>query len=165
MENSTRLGFKSQKTIIDLNRLWANCFEGNVKLAHVNRFNPPQFAVPNHAPTVFRFLEMASPESWIICRLSDGEPIGYQMFGYLGGHPKEIGFVIGLDYTGQGYATEALQTLCSHLQERGIDRINGHCLDTNLGSIRVMEHCGFVKSGPTGTIYGGISEIAMTRTL
>ena len=56
----------------------------------------------------------------------------------------EIGYHIGKDYTGNGYATEALGAFLTPIMERlGISRIYGICRADNVASRRVLEKCGF----------------------
>ena len=57
---------------------------------------------------------------------------------------REVGYWIGREHWGRGYATQALRLLLAEVADRPImARI---ALD-NLGSQRVVEHCGFVRVG------------------
>jgi len=56
----------------------------------------------------------------------------------------EIGYHIARQYTGCGYATEAVRAfLPIAAGEAGIDRVWGISLADNAASLRVMEKCGF----------------------
>jgi RimJ/RimL family protein N-acetyltransferase len=58
----------------------------------------------------------------------------------------EVGYHIGGNYTGRGYATEAVKALLPVvMQEQRIRRIAGLCLADNQASVKVMERCGFIK--------------------
>ena len=78
--------------------------------------------------------------------LKDGTYIGYVQAIPFDDGTWELGYHIGEAYTGQGYATEAVQAfLPVILPKRGISRIAGICQVENTASIKVMEKCGFVK--------------------
>ncbi|HEX6867656.1 MAG TPA: GNAT family N-acetyltransferase [Candidatus Limnocylindrales bacterium] len=53
---------------------------------------------------------------------------------------REVGYVIGRDVWGRGYATEALRLLLEEVAERPVV---AHVARENIGSRRVLEHCGF----------------------
>jgi RimJ/RimL family protein N-acetyltransferase len=53
---------------------------------------------------------------------------------------RDVGYWIGRNYWGAGIATAALRTLLSELDERPLF---AHVVEHNLGSIRVLEKCGF----------------------
>lgn len=56
----------------------------------------------------------------------------------------EIGYHIGGDYTGKGYASEAVRAFLPVILPRlGINHIQGVCLTENVPSCRVLEKCGF----------------------
>ena len=55
----------------------------------------------------------------------------------------EIGYGIGSDYWGRGYATEAVKRFLEHLfDERGFHTVAASCFPGNDASRRVMEKCG-----------------------
>ena len=55
---------------------------------------------------------------------------------------REIGYRIGREFWGRGVATAALTALLDRLDERPL---YAHVVKTNLGSIRVLEKCGFER--------------------
>lgn len=73
----------------------------------------------------------------------DGEVAGhvasFEMFG-----DREITYWIGREYWGQGVATAALRALLTVDPTRPI---HGRAAKDNIGSIRVLEKCGFVHVG------------------
>jgi RimJ/RimL family protein N-acetyltransferase len=78
--------------------------------------------------------------------LKDGTCVGYVQAVPMDDGTWEVGYHIGGDYTKRGYATEAVKAFLPVIMEKlGIDRIAGICVAENLGSVKVMEHCGFVK--------------------
>ncbi len=57
----------------------------------------------------------------------------------------EVGYHIAKDYTGKGYATEALQAFIPYILDKiGIREIYGEVVEENTASHRVLEKSGFV---------------------
>lgn len=78
--------------------------------------------------------------------LKDGTYVGYVQAIPMEDGTWEVGYHIGGDYTGRGYATEAVKAfLPVVMRKRGIQRIAGICLADNQASVKVMERCGFIK--------------------
>jgi RimJ/RimL family protein N-acetyltransferase len=60
----------------------------------------------------------------------------------------EIGYALGSQYWGQGYATEALRALIRHgFDGLDLNRIEADIDPRNIGSARVLEKLGFRKEG------------------
>ena len=60
----------------------------------------------------------------------------------------EVGFGIMPEEWGNGYASDALRTMCSYaFEERGLHKVYGNAFATNVGSQRVMENVGFEEEG------------------
>ncbi len=57
---------------------------------------------------------------------------------------REVGYWLGKDYWGQGIASAALALFLEHVAARPL---YAHVVKHNLGSIRVLEKCGFVPAG------------------
>ena len=68
----------------------------------------------------------------IVCWVEDGR--------------REVGYWIGREHWGRGYATAALRLLLGEVPDRPI---HARAADHNAGSRRVLEHCGFVRVGDT----------------
>lgn len=78
--------------------------------------------------------------------LHDRTCIGHVQAAPIGDGSWEIGYHIGGEYTGRGYATEAVAAFLPVIMDMiGITEILGVCLAENRASVRVMEHCGFTK--------------------
>ena len=78
--------------------------------------------------------------------LKDGTYIGYVQAVPFDDGTWEVGYHIGGDFTGRGYATEAVKGFLPVIMPRlGLTRIKGICLAENKASVRVMEKCGFCK--------------------
>lgn len=58
-----------------------------------------------------------------------------------------IGYWIGKDYQGKGYATEALKDLLRIAWYAGYKAVYGGCGDSNLASAKVMQHVGMKPTG------------------
>ena len=66
---------------------------------------------------------------------------------------REVGYRIGREHWGRGVATAALAAFVAEVTERPLF---AHVANTNAGSIRVLEKCGFAgpatrRSPPTGS--------------
>jgi RimJ/RimL family protein N-acetyltransferase len=57
---------------------------------------------------------------------------------------REVGYWIGKEYWGKGIATQALRAFLGQIAERPL---YAHVAKSNLGSIRVLEKCGFCLIG------------------
>ncbi len=93
-----------------------------------------------------------------------GKNIGYVQLCKLE-HDKEgaweIGYHIAKQFTGKGYATEAVKAfLPAIVKKLNINEVYGICLAENTASVRVLEKCGFTKiyHGP-GNYQGKETEI------
>ena len=72
------------------------------------------------------------------------ENIGYVQMAPLDGGDWEIGYHIAKRYTGNGYATEAVQAFLPVMAEKmGIREVSGVCLMENAASRHVLLKCGF----------------------
>lgn len=71
----------------------------------------------------------------------------------------EIGYHIGKRYTGNGYATEAVQAFLPEIMKKlQIDYIYGIVLEENKASHRVLEKCGFELIYIGNGIYQGVDR-------
>jgi RimJ/RimL family protein N-acetyltransferase len=57
---------------------------------------------------------------------------------------RQVGYWIGREHWGRGYATDALRLLLAEIPDRPVF---AHVALDNIGSRRVLEHCGFVRIG------------------
>lgn len=57
---------------------------------------------------------------------------------------REVGYWLGKDYWGKGIATKALAEFLKHVMQRPL---YAHVVKHNIGSIRVLEKCGFTRQG------------------
>lgn len=71
------------------------------------------------------------------------DAIGIMGFSY-DGEVAEVGYMLLPEYSGKGYATEALQFLIKRMMlDFGICRYRAVVTETNLGSMKVLDKCGF----------------------
>lgn len=63
-------------------------------------------------------------------------------------HPPEIGYWLGVEHWGNGYATEAVRAVIDHaFTEQDCEAIHSSARVTNPASRRVLEKCGFQWTG------------------
>ena len=84
---------------------------------------------------------------WVIERIEDKQVIG-MMIARVGGEKWELGYVLGREYWGQGYMTEAVKGIIAWaLRQKDIYRIWAVSDVDNIGSARVMEKAGMQREG------------------
>lgn len=77
--------------------------------------------------------------------LNNGVNIGYVQAVPIYEAEWEIGYHIAEEYTGNGYATEAVKAFLPVIMRRlSLEKIIGECLSENIASSKVLEKCGFV---------------------
>jgi RimJ/RimL family protein N-acetyltransferase len=75
--------------------------------------------------------------------VADGEVAG-DIVTWLEKGEREVGYWIGRSWWGRGVATAALRLLLAEIPDRPM---TAHVALDNIGSQRVLEHCGFVRIG------------------
>ena len=95
---------------------------------------------------------------------NDSKKIGYIQLCQIDDGSWEIGYHIAKQFTGHGYATEAVKAfLPAMAQKLNIKEVYGICLAENTASVRVLEKCGFVQIFQGMGVYQGKeSEIVKT---
>ena len=93
---------------------------------------------------IIKFYESEEgPFIYAVIRNEDKRNLGYVQLVYIG-DGWEIGYHIAKEYTGQGYATEAVNLFLEHLKKATkLKEIYGIALADNFASRRVLEKCGF----------------------
>ena len=94
-----------------------------------------------------------------------GKNIGYVQLCQIDDGSWEIGYHIAKQFTGQGYATEAVKAfLPAMAQKLNIKEVYGICLAENTASVRVLEKCGFVQVYQgAGNYQGKEAQIIKTK--
>ena len=87
--------------------------------------------------------------------------LGYVQMAPLDDGVWEIGYHIAKQYTGNGYATEAVKAFLPQMAEKiGITEVYGICLAENIASVHVLKNCGFEKNFEgTGDYQGEKREV------
>ena len=99
--------------------------------------------------------------SFAIVTKEDGQLIGCISAMNMDGSEAEIGYWIGVNYWGNGFATEACRMLVAFCFEQlGLERIHARHLDRNPSSGRVLTKSGLlhVGSGEAKCGYRGLTE-------
>lgn len=114
-----------------------------------------------------RYDSTVDPFVYPIITNDGGKNIGYVQLCKLELEEEEnweIGYHIAKDFTGKGFATEAVKAFLPVMaQNHNLNEVYGICLAENLASIRVLEKCGFrqIYQGP-GNYQGKENKIIKT---
>ena len=126
------------------------------------RFVPDEvYASAEEARTAIEFLLSRydsddGPFVYPIITNDGGQNIGYVQFCQIDDGAWEIGYHIAKEFTGQGYATEAVKAFLPVIAEKlNIKQVYGICLAENTASVRVLEKCGFVQNHIGVGVYQG----------
>ena len=112
-----------------------------------------------------RYENADGPFVYPVITNADGKNIGYVQLCKLDDGTWEIGYHIAKDFTGKGYATEAVKAFLPVMAKKhNIKEVYGICLAENLASVRVLEKCGFTQiyQGP-GNYQG--REVQIIKTI
>ncbi len=103
-------------------------------------------AFPTRAPDVF-YAHWATirsdPTNYTRAIVADDEVVG-DIVSWLDHGRRQVGYWIGREHWGKGFATAALRLLLEETKDRPI---TAHIVPANIGSQRVVEKCGFVRVG------------------
>lgn len=114
---------------------------------------------------ISRYGGTEGPLAYPVLTKAGGENIGYVQLVPLDGGAWEIGYHIAKEFTGSGYATEAVRAFLPAAAEAvGADEVQGICLGENAASRRVLLKCGFdpvfegvgTYQGETRNIFRGV---------
>ena len=75
--------------------------------------------------------------------MADDEVVG-DIVSWLDSGGREVGYWIGREHWGKGFATAALRLVLEEIEDRPI---TAQIVPHNIGSQRVVEKCGFVRVG------------------
>ena len=103
-------------------------------------------AFPTRAPDVFYAhwaTIRADPTNYTRTIVADDEVVG-DIVSWLDHGSRQVGYWIGRDHWGKGFATAALRLLLDEIKDRPV---TAHVVPDNIGSLRVVEKCGFVRVG------------------
>ena len=111
-----------------------------------------------------RYESTDGPFVYPVITNNEGKNIGYVQLCKLDEGTWEIGYHIAKNFTGKGYATEAVKAFLSAMAKKlNIKEVYGICLAENTASVRVLEKCGFTQiyQGP-GNYQGKEEQIIKT---
>ena len=95
---------------------------------------------------ISRYDSADDPFVYPIITNDGGKNIGYIQLCQIDDGSWEIGYHIAKQFTGQGYATEAVKAFLPVMaQKLNLKKVYGICLAENTASVRVLEKCGFVQ--------------------
>ena len=93
-----------------------------------------------------RYESTDGPFVYPVITNNEGKNIGYVQLCKLDEGTWEIGYHIAKNFTGKGYATEAVKAFLSAMAKKlNIKEVYGICLVENTASVRVLEKCGFTQ--------------------
>jgi ribosomal-protein-alanine N-acetyltransferase len=87
---------------------------------------------------------------WSIRRKLDDKLMGSCGFVDLNNeaHRAEIGYELGQEYQGNGFVTEALETMLNYgFTQLALNRIEAQVVPENIASVKVLERLGFQREG------------------
>lgn len=103
-----------------------------------------------------RYESTDGPFVYPVITNNEGKNIGYVQLCKLELEEEgswEIGYHIAKNFTGKGYATEAVKAFLPTMAKKlNIKEVYGICLAENTASVRVLEKCGFTQ------IYHGLGN-------
>jgi RimJ/RimL family protein N-acetyltransferase len=103
-------------------------------------------AFPTRAPDVFyeHWAKIrADPTNYTRTIVADDEVVG-DIVSWLDDGRRQVGYWIGREHWGKGFATAALRLMLEEIEDRPI---TAHIVPDNIGSQRVVEKCRFVRVG------------------
>ena len=102
---------------------------------------------------ISRYYSTDGPFVYPIITNENGNNIGYVQLCKLDDENWEIGYHIAKDFTGKGYATEAVKAFIPVIAKKlNLKEVYGICLAENIASVHVLEKCGFTQ------IYKGMGK-------
>ena len=131
----------------------------NSQDADIKRFVPDEvYDSAEEAREVIEFLmsryeSTDGPFVYPVITNNEGKNIGYVQLCKLDEGTWEIGYHIAKDFTGKGYAIEAVKAFLPVMAKKlNIKEVYGICLTENTASVRVLKKCGFTQ------IYQGLGN-------
>jgi RimJ/RimL family protein N-acetyltransferase len=88
--------------------------------------------------------KILADETLVAKTVVHGDAIAGNVVSWTHDGERDVGYWIGREHWGKGVATAALGALLAELQERPLF---AHVAEHNVGSIRVLEKCGFSNVG------------------
>ena len=101
---------------------------------------------PTRAPDVFfaHWATIRADPTNVTRTIVAGDEVVGDIVSWMHDGKRQVGYWIGREHWGKGYATAALRLLLDEVDDRPVI---AHVVVDNIGSRRVLEHCGFVQIG------------------
>jgi RimJ/RimL family protein N-acetyltransferase len=86
--------------------------------------------------------------NWVIRRRSDGQPVGTLQAELFADDRSvaRVAWIVGVQYQGQGFASEAVAALVAWLEAHGVDEVRAHIHPRHLASMAVAMRAGLVAT-------------------
>ena len=95
-------------------------------------------------------------ETGLIRTVESGGVVAGNIVSWQHDGERDVGYWIGRDHWGKGIATAALSAFLTEIDARPL---HAHVVAHNLGSIRVLEKCGFQRTSTPPADAGGVEEL------
>jgi len=102
------------------------------------------FPVRDRSAHEAHWAKILADDACIARTIVDGDLVVGNIGSFLADGERNIGYWIGRQYWGRGYATAAVAELVAEVGSRPL---HAHVAEHNVGSIRVLAKCGFVAVG------------------
>jgi RimJ/RimL family protein N-acetyltransferase len=103
------------------------------------------FGVRGRAAHFAHWDKILADETNIVRTIESDGAVAGNVVSWLDGDKRLVGYWIGKSFWGRGIATSALASLLAEIEVRPL---YAYVATHNVGSIRVLEKCGFVPTGP-----------------
>jgi RimJ/RimL family protein N-acetyltransferase len=108
--------------------------------------------------THWRTKVLGNPSARTKTIVVDGAVAGY-VGSWMQDEERVVAYFLGSAYWGRGVATAALASFLAD----DVRPVHAYVVSSNVGSIRVLAKCGFVKVGAAVTDADGVEEVHMQR--
>jgi RimJ/RimL family protein N-acetyltransferase len=116
------------------------------------------FASRDRAAHDEHWAKILADDSAIARTIVAGDSVVGNIGGWLADGERMIGYWIGREFWGRGYATRAVAHFISEVLERPVW---AHVAEHNLASLRVLAKCGFAVVGTEGHDDDPVTEIVL----
>jgi RimJ/RimL family protein N-acetyltransferase len=114
------------------------------------------FAARDRDAFMTHWEKILADETLVAKTVVHGDSIAGNVVSWTHDGERDVGYWIGREHWGKGVATAALGALLAELQERPLF---AHVAEHNVGSIRVLEKCGFSNVGSVVLPDEGVTEL------
>jgi RimJ/RimL family protein N-acetyltransferase len=116
------------------------------------------FPVRDRSAHEAHWAKILADDACIARTIVDGDLVVGNIGSFLADGERNIGYWIGRQYWGRGYATAAVAELVAEVGSRPL---HAHVAEHNVGSIRVLAKCGFVAVGEEQHAGDPVKEIIL----